>query len=113
MVRKQTFTGRKADVLPEGTQQFMVCGEVKIKPISNGDLYLVPLQFTGGMAEQAFFANNIGPLLRALGCTETSPDCFDWDTTELEGRTFTATITHKADKNDSTKIRSNMSDINA
>ena len=108
MARIRTFTGSKVDVIPEGTRRFIVNGEVKQKPIANGTLYLVPLQFDEGIGEQAFFANTIGTLLRTLGCTEIAPDDFEWDTAELEGRAFNAIVTHVADKKDHTKIRSQM-----
>jgi hypothetical protein len=50
-------------------------------------------------------------LLRVLGCTETEPNKFDWDTTEQDGKAFWATVSHKPDAKDATKIRQHMGEF--
>lgn len=47
-----------------------------------------------------FFSSQMGGLLTALGCTETSPGKFDWDDEEVKGKTIRADITHQILKGD-------------
>ena len=60
---------------------------------------------------QILFPNMMGPLLRALKCTETETNKFDWDPDEQVGKKFVATVSHATDKKDVTKIRQHMSDF--
>lgn len=54
--------------------------------------------------------NQIGGLLKVLGCTETEKGKFDWETELMEGKTFRATIVHeKAKKGD--KVYCNIKDF--
>lgn len=114
MARERTNTAGKLALIPEGTRQFMVAGEIKKKyvgPNKDMEMFIVPLQFKEGIGDQAFLASMMGPFLKAMGSKEIAPGVYDWDTTEFEGKSFQATVTHKADKNDSSKIRAGMGDI--
>ncbi len=42
-----------------------------------------------------FFSSQMGGLLTALGCTETSPGKFDWDDEDVKGKKIRADIAHQ------------------
>lgn len=111
MPRERTNTAGRLDILPEGTNEFMIAGPVKkffVGPNKDIDMFVFPLQFDGGIGEQAFLPNMLGPLLRDLGCQEVSKNVFYWDTDDLEGKKFTATVTHFQDSKDPSITRSKM-----
>jgi hypothetical protein len=113
-MREITNTAGSFELIPEGTRNFMVCGEIKklfVGPNKDKEMFVVPLQFDAGIGEQTFLKNMMGPLLRQLGAKEISPNRFDWDTLEFEGKSFSATVAHKADKNNPDKKRSHMGEI--
>lgn len=92
----------------------MVIGEIKkifVGQNKDKEMFIVPLQFAGGIGDQGFMGNMMGPLLKVLGAKEVEEGVFDWETTEFEGKTFVGTVTHKPNPNDPTKIFSGMSDI--
>lgn len=98
--------------LPDGRRLFMVVDDIVKKYGKSGaEFFIVTLQYQGGIGQQMFMPNMMGPLLKALGCQETEPNVWDWDTTEQAGKTFTATIAHQPDKKDPTKMRQHMSEI--
>ncbi|MBA3051909.1 MAG: hypothetical protein FP827_02280 [Candidatus Omnitrophica bacterium] len=45
---------------------------------------------TGGKWNKRFMVWLCPPILKALGCKETKPGVFDWDTDEVEGRAIEA-----------------------
>ncbi len=107
-----TFNKFANQELPDGKREFMVIGDVVKKYGKSGaEFFVLTVQYDGGLGQQMFMPNMMGPLLRALGCTEVEPNSFDWDTTEQVGKRFVATISHQPDKKDPTKIRQHMSDI--
>lgn len=106
---KNKFTNQD---LPDGEQDFMVVGDiVKKYGGKGGEFFIVTLQYPGGIGQQAFLPNMMGPLLRALGCDETEENKFDWDTQEQAGKKFKAKVSHAPDKKDKAIIRQHMSEI--
>lgn len=55
------------------------------------------------------FSSQMGDLLRALGCTETTKNKFEWDSEQVIGNTIEFNICHIADKKG--VLREQMSDI--
>lgn len=99
--------------IPDGRYEFKVLsaekkygGAKKDKPF-----YVWRLEYEGIKGEQVLMPNKMGDLLRALGCTETEPGKFDWDTELVVNQVFAATVTHEADKKDPSKIRQQMSNF--
>lgn len=92
--------------LPDGPNIFKVVNIEKF--YSPAEFFVFHLNWSGGDGKQTFFANMMGPLLRTLGCEETSPNVFEWDTDVQFGKRFKATVSHAPDKKDATKIRQHM-----
>jgi hypothetical protein len=110
-----TTTPRVKELIPEGKRTFIITGPVakKFGKASGAELFIFPLQYkddAGNMriGEQMLLGSTLGPLLRVLGCNEVSPNIFDWDTEELEGRAFIAQVGHKPDKKDPSITRQYM-----
>lgn len=99
--------------IPDGTYEFRVMSVVKKYGGANKDkpFYVWLLTFGDNQAEQILMPNMMGDLLRVLGCKEVKQNHFDWDTDEVMGAKFTATVTHSPDKKDSSKIRQNMTEF--
>ena len=98
--------------IPDGKREFMIVGDIAKKYGKSGaEFFVVTLQYEGGIGQQMFMPNMMGPLLKALGNEETTPNVYDWDTTEQAGKKFSASISHAPDKKDPTKIRQHMSEI--
>lgn len=92
--------------IPDGKHTFRVMDIRKAKT-----LYIWELSFDGQEGEQAFFGNEMGPLLKVLGCKETDKGKYAFDSEEIKGKTFTATVFREADKKDSSKIYQRMKDF--
>lgn len=115
MTREQTDTNDNYPDkdIPDGTYEFKVLsatkkygGEKKDKPF-----YVWKLEYEGVKGEQVLMPNMMGELLRALGCEETKPGQFDWDTELVVNQVFSATVSHEADKKNPAKIRQQMKDF--
>ena len=93
--------------IPDGKYTFRIKGFKK-----NGKMYIFTLIYDGDMqGEQVFFAGNIGPLLKVLGCKEATKGVYIFDSELVLGSQFTATVCHEANKKDPTKIYQNMKDF--
>lgn len=98
--------------LPDGKQMFKVLGVDKKYGKKNGaEFFIWKLAYESGTGEQVLLPNMMAGLLRALGCTETESNKFDWDTNEQTDKLFTATVSHKPDDKDATKIRQHMGEF--
>ena len=97
--------------IPDGTYEFKVISVAKRYGGANKDkpFYSWKLEYEGVKGEQVTMPNKMGDLLRALGCEETSPGKFSWDTDLVVNQVFSATVSHKPDK--AGKIRQEMSDF--
>ena len=97
--------------IPDGTYEFKVLSCEKKFGGANKDkpFYVWKLEFEGVRGEQVLMRNNMGDLLRALGCKEVKSGQFDWDTDLVANQVFSATVTHEPDKKDPSKIRQQMS----
>lgn len=109
-MRETTDTNSNFDNkdLPDGTRTWEI---VQVRKQKGFYVWLLECEAEGLEGEQVLFPNNMGPLLRLLGCTETSKGVFDWDMDMVEGQKFIATVSHAPDKKDPTKIRQNMTDF--
>lgn len=101
--------------IPDGTYDFKVLrcekkygGAKKDKPF-----YVWTLEYEGVKGEQILMPNMMGDLLRALGCPESKPGVFDWDTELVVNQVFKATVSHAPDRKDPNKIRQQMSEFKA
>lgn len=97
--------------IPDGAQMFKVLGVDKKYGKNGGEFFIWKLGYEGGTGEQVLLPNMMAGLLRVLGCTETEPNKFDWDTNEQNDKLFTATVSHKPDAKDASKIRQHMGDF--
>lgn len=78
----------------------------------NEKMYIFVLSYDGDkQGEQVFFASNIGPLLKVLGCDESAKGVYILDFEKVMGKTFTATVFHEANKKDPNKVYQNMKDF--
>lgn len=97
--------------IPDGARIYKVLGVEKKFGKNGGEFFIWKLAYDGGVGEQVLLPNMMGALLRAIGCTETEPNKFDWDTNDQDGKAFSATVSHKPDIKDPTKIRQHMSEF--
>lgn len=110
MSRESTDTNSQFnDDIPDGTHDFEIV-KVYAKDIKGKKGYEWTLEYDGGQGKVLTWPNQIGPLLKVLGCKENEPGKYDWDTELMEGKTFKATIVHeKAKKSD--KVYCNIKDF--
>jgi len=113
MSREITDTNNKYanQELPDGRNCFKIESIEKKYGKNGGEFFIWKLKHDKGEGEQVLLPNMMGGLLRALGCTETEPNKFDWDTFEQSGKCFLATVSHKPDQKDPSKIRQHMSEF--
>lgn len=97
--------------LPDGARIFKVLGVEKKYGKQGGEFFIWKLAYDGGTGEQVLLPNMMSGLLRAIGCDEIEPNKFQWDTNEQGGKLFSATVSHKPDAKDATKIRQHMSEF--
>ena len=110
-MRETTDTNSQfASDIADGTYTFEVHKVIR-REKSGVVMYVWSLDYDNQNGEQVMFRSNMGPLLRTLGCTESKPGIFDWDTDLMEGKKFIATVKHEPDKKDPSKIRQNMMDF--
>lgn len=97
--------------IPDGAYEFKVISVDKKYGGKNKDkpFYIWKLEYEGVKGEQVLMPNKMGDLLLALGCTQTKPGHFDWDTELVVNQIFSATVSHEADRKDPSKIRQQMS----
>ncbi len=117
MSREQTDTNDSYPDkdIPDGTYEFKVLNVTKKMGGANKDkpFYVWKLEYEGVKGEQVLMPNMMGGLLKALGCMETAPGKFDWDTELVANQVFSAKVTHAPDKKDPSKMRQQMSDFRA
>ena len=93
--------------IPDGEHTFRVLSIRK-----NGAMYIWTLGFEGREGEQVLFAGGMGGLLKVLDCKETDKKgVYAFNSDDLTGKSFKATVFRKADKDDKTKIYQNMKDF--
>lgn len=97
--------------IPDGRYSFKVVSVTKKVGKKNVPFYIWKLDYGIASGEQVLLPSMMGNLLRVLGCTEISPNKFDWDTDAVEGKTFEATVSHEPDKKDPSKIRQQMNEF--
>lgn len=73
--------------------------------------YVWKLEEDGKAYEQVLFPNEIGPLLKILECSETSPGKYDWETDAVVGKTFSVMVSHIPDKKKRDVIRQKFTDF--
>jgi len=94
--------------IPDGEHTFEVEFVERIEKVPG--LYEWTLKAEDGESYlQGLFANEMGDLLRCLGCKETSKNKFTFDTMMLEGAKFKASVSHVPDKNKPEVVRQKMS----
>lgn len=106
---------KKYPPIPEGRRRYVIAAPVKkLYGKNSSEFFVWTLQYQHNgencLGEQALMPNMMGPLLRVLGCQETEPENFDWDTDAVEGMAFVATTERQPDKKDPTIIRIHMSE---
>lgn len=93
--------------IPDGEHIFRVMGTRK-----QGSMYIWSFTYDSGKeGEIVFFANNMGPLLKVLGCKETSKGIYTLDTEVTDGVSFKATVYSEPDKKDKSILRKRMKDF--
>lgn len=93
--------------IPDGTHGFRVLGVKKHEA-----MYIWSLSYENGAeGEIVFFANNMGPLLKVLGCKETAPGKYKLESSVVDGVPFKATVYGEPDKKDKNIIRKRMKDF--
>ena len=81
------------------------------KPLGGAYGYVWTLEEEGKTYEQVLFGNMMGGLLKVLGCSETSPGKYEWDTDAVTGKTFSTKVSHSPDKKNPSKMRQQMTDF--
>lgn len=99
--------------IPDGSYDFKVLGVKKKYGGQNKDkpFYIWSLEYEGVKGEQVLMPSTMGGLLSALGCQESKPGVYEWDTELMVNQIFSATVTHVKDKKDPSKIRQQMTDF--
>lgn len=93
--------------IPDGEHEFKIAFIERIEKVKG--LYEWTLEAEDGETYlQGLFANEMGDLLRILGCKETSKNKFTFDTMMLEKMYFKATVSHVPDKNKPEIMRQKM-----
>jgi hypothetical protein len=108
-MRETTDTNSNFDSqeIPDGSHTFEI---VQVR--KNKGFYIWMFEYEDGASgEQVLFPNNMGALLRVLGCTEVKKGVYDWDTSLVEGQKFIAIVSHVPDKKDPNKIRQQMTEF--
>lgn len=106
MIEETDTTNKFANELPDGPNTFKITGIERF--YSPADFWVFSLEYPGGTGQQTLFANMLGPLLRVLGCEESEPNKFRWDSDLQVGKYFKATVGHAPDKKNPVKIRQHM-----
>jgi len=108
MSREMTDTNSQFnDAIPDGTYTFEVHKVIR-KDLKGKVGYEWSLDYAKDGVDcngkQLLWPNQMGELLRLLGCKELSPGKFEWDTDLMEGQTFNARVFRQPDKKDPNKI---------
>lgn len=117
MSRENTDTNSQFnDDIPDGTYDFeiekVLAKEIKGKKGYEWHLDYKDAQGNDASGQVLMWPNQIGDLLRLLGCKEGEKGKFDWETELMQGKTFKATIVHEKGKK-SDKIYCNIKDFKA
>ena len=104
MMEETDTNSQYGNEIPDGPHTFEVGTVRKVQ-----GFYVWELDYDGTTGEQILFANQMGPLLRVLGCSETSPGKFQWDMDMQQGKKFEATVSRGPDKKG--VVRQNMNDF--
>lgn len=60
--------------------------------------YVWTLEEEGRLYEQVLFGNEMGDLLKILGCKDDGNGKYDWETDEVAGKAFGVIVSHVPDK---------------
>lgn len=93
---EETDTTNKFAPLPDGPNVFQIISIEKF--FTPSEFWSFSLKYSSGEGVQTFFANMLGPVLRVLGCEETTPNRFMWDSDLQVNKYFKATVSHAPDK---------------
>jgi hypothetical protein len=99
--------------LPDGKRNFLVESVEKRYGKNNGEFFIWKLTYDGGSGDVLILPNMMGGLLKILECTEIEPGKFDWSTEDQHGKMFNATVSHKPDAKDPSKIRTHIGEFSA
>lgn len=94
----------------DGKHTFVV-ERVVGKPLGNAYGYVWTLEEKGKLYEQVLFGNEMGSLLKILGCKESAPGKYEWDTDEVKGKPFGVTVSHVPDKKKPDVMRQKFSEF--
>ncbi len=100
----------KNEPLPDGRRTWKVLSVRKYMK-KETEMFFWELAYDGGEGTQLLLPSMMKELLTVLGCAETEPGVFDWETELIEGKVFDATVSHGPDK--SGVMRQNMTDFAA
>lgn len=117
MSRETTDTNSKFnDDIPEGVYDFEVV-KVSRRDIKGKVGYEWTLEYKkeGSSYEgrQLLWPNQMGALLKILGCKEVSTGKYEWDTDLMQGKTFKAKVFRQPDKKDLSKVYQMMDSFEA
>lgn len=68
------------------------------KPLGGAYGYVWTLEEEGRQYEQVLFGNEMGDLLKILGCKDDGHGKYDWETDAVVGKTFGVLVSHVPDK---------------
>jgi hypothetical protein len=97
--------------IPDGPSTFRILDVKKKYGKNDSPFYIWHLSSNGAEYDQVLMPNMMGGLLKALGYKETEKGKFVWDSDEVKGKTFVATVSHQPDKKDLNIIRQQMNDF--
>ena len=63
--------------------------------------------------EQVLFGNEMKDLLKILGCNESSPGKYEWDTDTVIGKSFEVMVSHVPDKKKPDVMRQKFTEFKA
>lgn len=104
-------TNSQFSEIPDGEHSFRVVDVRKVEKVKG--MYSWSLSYENGESgDIAFFGNTMGPLLKVLGCKETEKKgVYRFDSAEVIGVRFKATVYSEPDKNDPNVMRKRMKDF--
>lgn len=104
--------GYEQKPIPDGEHTFKIIHVERVDKVPG--MYEWELSAEDGEDyEVSLFGNEMGDLLRLLGCNETSKNKFQWDTVSVEGRSFKATAFQLADKKKPEVMRQKLNEFKA
>lgn len=96
--------------ISDGKHSFTVISVIG-KQLGGAYGYVWKLEEDGKLYEQVMFGNEMGPLLKILGCTEIAPGKYEMETDAMVGKMFSATVSHVPDKKKPDVMRQKMTEF--